>query len=156
MTDIFAQLPNLGGVGFGGALVCIIAYLLRSNYNDRKQYRELLAAEEQSHRESVADSHRKIEKLDARVDDLQHQVDTERDQRRLAQDAAARAEQRAAIAEQHVAHLRASLEGRQRDTPRQLPAPQPRWATSDTDPATRARHGRNPQDPERRPPEGPP
>lgn len=119
MDGILGQLPALGGVGLGGTLVFVIIYLLRSNYADRAQHREMVTALRAAHKEDLDEAAKKVDRLEARIDEAETEVDQERDARRLAQDTQADAERRATVAESRAAALRALLEGRQYvvDTP---------------------------------------
>lgn len=113
MGDIFNQLPALGGVGLGGTLVFVILYLLRANYNDRTQHKELVVALRASHKEDADEADKKIDRLEKRIDTLDQEVDRERAARRAAQEAQG-------IAEGRALALQAVIEGRHYDQP---PAP---------------------------------
>jgi hypothetical protein len=111
-VDIFAQLPNLAGVGLGGTLVFVILYLLRSNYNDRSQHRDMVASVEASHKDDLKSRDDRISSLRKEIADLESEVDRERDLRRQAEDRAAIAERAALVNEARTSALQMLAEGR--------------------------------------------
>jgi hypothetical protein len=69
------NLPDITGLGIAGALVLIVAYLLIQFQKDRKQRIE----------DDIADQAR-VDKMQARIDDLTTKIDEERGLRRAAED----------------------------------------------------------------------
>lgn len=77
--DLSALFPasGLAGVGVGGLLVMVVAYLLNANRVDRREYQE-----------AVDRAEGRADKADARAEGLQAALDEARAARRVAEDRA--------------------------------------------------------------------
>lgn len=92
MGEIIAAVPGLAGAGVGGLLLLLVMYLLQANRADRTQHRETVTALRTEYRDESKDFEAKIDRLEARIVDLEKVVDAERALRRTAEDTAYRAE----------------------------------------------------------------
>lgn len=123
MAEILSAAPGLAGVGAGGTLLLLVAYLFKSNRDDRSQHREIVDALREQHREESGDLEAKIDRLETRIDELQNVIDSERALRRDAQDQAARAEARASAAEAQYLALRHMMGADDAPATTRLPPP---------------------------------
>lgn len=83
MDEILAALGPLGGLGFGGGLVAVIALLLRSNHQDRAQYANLRKDSELEHDADILE-------LRERLHEAEDRLEAERERRFAAEEEAAR------------------------------------------------------------------
>jgi Skp family chaperone for outer membrane proteins len=75
---IVANLPN---IGVGGVVVWLLVYFMRHSSSDRADYRTALKEERQQHATELAARDERIDKLQARIDELARQLDAERQER---------------------------------------------------------------------------
>jgi Skp family chaperone for outer membrane proteins len=83
ITTLIGAAPQLGGAG---VLLLIITLLLRRESQDRADYRAELTRVNAAHDEELVELRAEIDRLRARLVDMESALDEERRQRRAAED----------------------------------------------------------------------